>query len=76
MLYYEDEADVDVAFASGGDVEKVSASLSSCTPTNKEKGSTKETPESSEMVCAFLYLVLLTNPHTPTEWNSNSWKWN
>ena len=76
MLYHEDEADVDVAFASGGDVEKVSASLSSYTPTSKENGSIKETPKSSKKVCAFLYLVVITDLYTPTEWNLNSRRWN
>ena len=55
-------------FASGGDLEKVSISPSSCTPTSKENGSIKETPKSSKKVCAFLYLVLITNLYTPTEW--------
>nr|XP_058961666.1 uncharacterized protein LOC131788602 isoform X2 [Pocillopora verrucosa] len=48
VLMDEDEADVDVEFASGGDLEKVSISPSSCTPTSKENGSIKETPKSSK----------------------------
>ncbi|XP_066029293.1 uncharacterized protein [Pocillopora verrucosa] len=48
VLMDEDEADVDVEFASDGDVEKVSTSPSSCTPTSKEKGSIKETPKSAK----------------------------
>ena len=67
MLYDEDEADVNVEFASGGDVEKVFASQSSCTPTSEENGSTKETPKSSKTVRAFLYLVVITDLYTPTE---------
>ena len=67
VIYDEDEADVNVEFASGGDVEKVFASQSSCTPTSKENGSTKETPKSSKTVRAFLYLVVITDLYTPTE---------
>ncbi|XP_066029294.1 uncharacterized protein [Pocillopora verrucosa] len=48
VLMDEDEADVDMEFASGGDLEKVSTSPSSCTPTSKENGSIKETPKSSK----------------------------
>ncbi|XP_066029929.1 uncharacterized protein [Pocillopora verrucosa] len=54
-LMDEDEADVDVEFASGGDLEKVSISLSSCTPTSKENGNIKETPKSSKKVEDWMY---------------------
>ncbi|XP_066029292.1 uncharacterized protein [Pocillopora verrucosa] len=55
VLMDEDEADVDMEFASGGDLEKVSTSPSSCTPTSKENGSIKETPKSSKKVEDWMY---------------------